>query len=163
MLFESEDSRSELLFNIRSNRTVYVDSSVEINAEGCWRTKPEATSTEQLLNMRASLLCTFTLFWLLQAASSQSNDCFHSHDGYCDVPDYCYAGTDCTDCGTCGPAPSSRRRAPCCQCSAYSGEQCMRNCCRDATFSNNSGDEDIWTSEVRALPSLIIQMCFCCP
>merc|ERR1719353_2370697 len=38
-----------------------------------------------------------------------NDSCEHANDGACDEPKYCWGGTDCTDCNTCGAVAATSR------------------------------------------------------
>ena len=55
----------------------------------------------------------------LRAFVGNDDSCQYSNDASCDVPEYCNAGTDCSDCGDCSvpstgapPTPHSELLAP---------------------------------------------------
>lgn len=52
-------------------------------------------------------------------ASSTDDSCRYHNDGECDEPNYCAAGTDCSDCNTCG-AHAPRRKIFCVACPCHS-------------------------------------------
>eukprot|EP01052_Picozoa_sp_SAG31_P047081 SAG31_NODE_9270_length_1306_cov_1.342999_1_plen_401_part_01 len=72
-----------------------------------------------------------------QASGAHDDSCRYAHDGDCDEPQYCPAGTDCSDCGNCGVS----------QVSASIDCVSDRTLCMNANGGNlQSGDQiQLWT------------------
>jgi len=62
-------------------------------------------------NSQVKSACPATCNECSSSPGSGSDTCQYANDGACDEPQYCRAGTDCTDCGNCGGSSPPRRRA----------------------------------------------------